>query len=302
MNHAYHTETKAHKTICIWRVVALSRRVPAASSSGNFESRLLNAAEVMQRLFQAAVATPSPCWVPDPSWKGRGSASTHFALTQIASQAPSHRTPSKVRKPTFPHGLPGCVGNFEKSAHRNLLCLRRWTEDQQRYIADNRSGLTGFRSHRAVHGPFPLPWIFFLQFLPGLCRGCHPTAGQHGLCQKVHAVPLTRKPLSSSSICKCTWPIEIEICGLTTSCAFFLCTNPHIIWNKKSFANLEDLLFRFLLKKWLFSLSLTGSESLVATGSHTVLHLVASRCCSYFLRCYKMVYILKLCLLRVKNN
>ena len=40
------------------RVVALSRRVSAASSSGDFESSLLNATEVMQPLFPAA---PSLC-------------------------------------------------------------------------------------------------------------------------------------------------------------------------------------------------------------------------------------------------
>ena len=36
------------------RMAALSRRIPAASRSGDFESRLLNAAEVMQRLFPVA--------------------------------------------------------------------------------------------------------------------------------------------------------------------------------------------------------------------------------------------------------
>ena len=41
----------------------------------------------------------------------------------IAAQAPPHRTPSKVRKQTFPQGIPACVGNLEKSEHRNLLCL-----------------------------------------------------------------------------------------------------------------------------------------------------------------------------------
>ena len=40
------------------RMAALSRRIPAASRSGDFKSRLLNAAEVMQRLFPAA---PSLC-------------------------------------------------------------------------------------------------------------------------------------------------------------------------------------------------------------------------------------------------
>ena len=46
------------------------------------------------------------------------------------------------------------------------------------------SGMTGIRWHRAFRGPIPLPWICFLQFLPGLYRGCHPTAGQHWLCRK----------------------------------------------------------------------------------------------------------------------
>ena len=41
----------------------------------------------------------------------------------VAAQAPQHLTPSKVRKPTFPQGLPVCVGSLEKSTHRNLLCL-----------------------------------------------------------------------------------------------------------------------------------------------------------------------------------
>ena len=41
------------------RVATLSRRVPAASKSGDFESRLLNAAEVVQRLFQAATSVES---------------------------------------------------------------------------------------------------------------------------------------------------------------------------------------------------------------------------------------------------
>ena len=33
----------------------------------------------------------------------------------IAAQAPPHRTPSKVRKQTFPQGIPLCVGSLEKS-------------------------------------------------------------------------------------------------------------------------------------------------------------------------------------------
>ena len=69
---------------------------------------------------------------PSSPYLGQG-----FLEIQIAAQAPWHRTPSKVRKPTFPQGLPSpdCVGSLEKSAHRNLLCLRRRTEDQQQYIA-----------------------------------------------------------------------------------------------------------------------------------------------------------------------
>ena len=48
------------------REAALSRRVPATSSSGDFESRLLNVAEVMQRLFPAAQVC-----VDSPAQKGK---------------------------------------------------------------------------------------------------------------------------------------------------------------------------------------------------------------------------------------
>ena len=41
------------------RVAALSRRILAASRSGYFESRLLSAAEVMQRRFPAAPTSKS---------------------------------------------------------------------------------------------------------------------------------------------------------------------------------------------------------------------------------------------------
>ena len=33
----------------------------------------------------------------------------------IATQAPPHLTPSKLKKPTFSRGIPVCVGNLEKS-------------------------------------------------------------------------------------------------------------------------------------------------------------------------------------------
>ena len=51
-----------------------------------------------------------------------------FFEIRIAAQAPP---PSKVRKPTFSRGF----GSLEKSAHRNLPCLPKWTKDQRRYIA-----------------------------------------------------------------------------------------------------------------------------------------------------------------------
>ena len=41
-----------------------------------------------------------------------------FELLMIAAQAPPHRTTRKVRNPSFPHGIPVCVGSLEKS---NLL-------------------------------------------------------------------------------------------------------------------------------------------------------------------------------------
>ena len=71
---------------------------------------------------------------------GRASQSTedrlHHEICQAVSrsrlfrnprcpQAPQHRTPSKVRKPTFPQGISVCVGILEKSAQRNLFSLRR---------------------------------------------------------------------------------------------------------------------------------------------------------------------------------
>ena len=51
-----------------------------------------------------------------------------FFEVLIAAQAPPHRTPSKVRNPTFPQGIP-------EIRHRNLSCLQRGTEGQRRYIA-----------------------------------------------------------------------------------------------------------------------------------------------------------------------
>ena len=41
-------------------------------------------------------------------------------------------------EPTFPQVIPGCCCSLEKSAHRNLTCLRSLTEEQLRHIAVHR--------------------------------------------------------------------------------------------------------------------------------------------------------------------
>ena len=50
--------------------------------------------------------------------------------------------------------------------------------------------------------------------------------------------------------------IEVNVYGLTTSCVFFLYTNPHTI-TTQIFLWSWELLFRFTLRKWWFSSTLT---------------------------------------------
>ena len=74
-----------------------------------------------------------------------------FLEILIAAQAPSHRTPSKARKPTFPQGIPvyvGCVGEICAQETFVPSKLRRGS------AAIYRSGMTGIRSHQAIVGPF----------------------------------------------------------------------------------------------------------------------------------------------------
>ena len=109
-----------------------------------------------------------------PSWQFSGQStwvklylSWGFLAILIAAQAPPHLTPSKVRKPepTFPQGIPVCVGSLEKSAHRNLLYLQRWTEDQLWYIPVDWQV---FYLIGSFAGPF-----LFLEFASSSCEKVH---------------------------------------------------------------------------------------------------------------------------------
>ena len=67
--------------------------------------------------YQALASSPGPV------------GETEATVCNIAAQAPpTHRTPHKVRKPKFPHGIPVCVGSLERSEHK----------DQLQYIAVDR--------------------------------------------------------------------------------------------------------------------------------------------------------------------
>ena len=66
------------------------------------------------------------------------------AVQRLLVNAPHGARPSSDSPclGAFPHGIPGCCGNWEKAAHGNLWCLLRpWTEDQLRHIAVDRQVL-----------------------------------------------------------------------------------------------------------------------------------------------------------------
>ena len=99
----------------------------------------------------------------------------------IASQAPPHKTPSKVRKLTFPQGISVCVGSLELRTG-TFSCPSVPPKVNQGPAGIYRSGMTGIQSHWVVCRLLQLPWICLLLFLPGLCW--HPTADPYGLCSR----------------------------------------------------------------------------------------------------------------------
>ena len=118
-----------------------------------------------------------------------------FSKSSLSYNPPGlpHRTPSKVRKPTCPQGIPVYVGSLEKSAHRNLFCL----QVDRGLAVIYRSGLTGIQSHWGVRGPFR-----FLEYAS--CDFCKVLAVMQRRVPRVHTdgagkgpcFPLTRKQLS----------------------------------------------------------------------------------------------------------
>ena len=89
-----------------------------------------------------------------------------FLELVVAAQALPHRTPSEVRKPTFPQGIPSLFWSFEISKHSNFVVSQ---------TKARASGDAGIWWHLDVCGPLPYPWLF-LQWCPTGLHSllCHP--------------------------------------------------------------------------------------------------------------------------------
>ena len=80
----------------------------------------------------------------------------------------------RFQRPMFPQGIPGWFWSSEKSAHRNLRCIRGWTSEQQQNmtVETERDQFDLNWSHLAVRGPNHGP----LRFLEVFFRDVHQVA------------------------------------------------------------------------------------------------------------------------------
>ena len=87
----------------------------------------------------------------------------------IAAQAPQHRKPCKVRKPTFPQRIPVCVGTTWQFGE--ILAQERFLppKENRGSAAIYCSVMTGILLHLAVSWPLPSLAISTRSLLSSLC-------------------------------------------------------------------------------------------------------------------------------------